>query len=324
MVMAFTLYYWNVPLSRIALWMNVSPSTVLNWVTGLAVTLFPLIHPWLLVKTTGRCLAVDEKWLKIKKRWQYWFVALDEATGLPVVRDLLPTRTNAACFWFVLQVKRLGLCPRAVITDGLDGYQAALSAIFPTAAHLLCLFHHQQSVTRWLRAHAGDLSKDVLTALTRKMKRVVQTHDARTVLRRLARIASADGAQACGLSDWIDQMLQKFERLKPAFRDNALPRTTNSIERFFRAFQRFYKTRGGVHSVTSAQRELMLFVVGYVFTVQPGTGRAPIEQIVPQATQMPFYQIINAPFRCGLVDVCQSNNGALDNMATHPASLAAG
>ncbi|MCP4401927.1 MAG: hypothetical protein GY801_32090 [bacterium] len=66
----------------------------------------------------------------------------------------------------------------------------------------------------------------------------------------------------------------------------------------------------------STQRELMLFVVGYVFTVQPGTGMAPIEQIVPHATQMPFYQILNAPFRSGLLHVCQVKSEPGEKTAT--------
>ena len=90
---------------------------------------------------------------------------------------------------------------------------------------------------------------------------------------------------------------------------NAYPRTTNSIERFFRAFQRFYKTRGGFHSVVSAKRELMLFIVVYVFTVQASTGTAPIERIVPQASQIPFYTLLNDPFRHGLANMCQANPG---------------
>ncbi len=309
MVVAFTLYYWNVPLSRIALWMGVSPSTVLNWVTGLAVALYPLIHAWIVAHVTAVSVAVDEKWLKIQKTWHYWFVAVDEATGLPVAMALLQTRTTWACCWFLLTLKHLGLRPLAIITDGLAGYASSIRAIFPSAKHLLCLFHHQQGVTRWLRDHAAGLPKTVVATLKRKMKRVVQTCDPRTVRRRLARLASEEGAQDANLETWISQTEGKLDRLEPALRPNSYPRTTNSIERFFRAFQRFYKTRGGFHSVMSAQRELMLFIVGYVFTVQPGTGMAPIEQIVPQAKQMPLYQIMNAPFRVGPLHVCQAKYG---------------
>ena len=303
------------------LWMEVAPSTVLNWVTGLAVVLYPQVHAWIVDQVTAVSLAVDEKWLKISKIWHYWFVAVDEATGLPVAMALLTTRTTWACCWFLLSVKHLGLCPRAIITDGLKGYEASMPRVFPFATHLLCLFHHQQGVTRWLRDHAADLSEKVTATLKRKMKRVVQTCDPRTARRRLTRLASEEGAQDCGLESWLSQTTQKLDHLEPALRNNSYPRTTNSIERFFRAFQRFYKTRGGFYSIMSARRELMLFVVGYVFTVQPGTGRAPIEQIVPEVTQMPFYHILNAPFHAGVFDVCQAKYGASENPATLRASL---
>lgn len=76
-----------------------------------------------------------------------------------------------------------------------------------------------------------------------------------------------------------------------------LPSTTNAIERFFRAFQRFYATRGGFHSILSAKRELLLFLVVYVFTQHATTGHAPLEVIVPEARRMPLYRLINDPFR---------------------------
>jgi transposase-like protein len=252
--------------------MGVSPSTILNWGTGPAVALYPLIHAGIVTMLKAVSLAMDEKWLKIAKCWHYWFVVMDEVTGRPVAMALLHTRTIWACCWLLLTLKRLELRPQAIITDGLAGYASSIRALFPSTKHLLCFFQHQQSVTRWLRDHAGDLSKEVMTTLKRNIKRVVQTCDPRTVRRRLARLATAEDAQDSGLEARIAQTEDKLDRLEPALRPNAHPRTTNNIERFFRAFQRFYKTRDGFHSVISAKRAVRLFVVGYVFTIQLGTG----------------------------------------------------
>lgn len=47
MVVALTLYVWNVPLSRIAQWLGISKSSAYNWVIGLAVALFPVIQAWI-------------------------------------------------------------------------------------------------------------------------------------------------------------------------------------------------------------------------------------------------------------------------------------
>lgn len=304
MVMALTLYFWNVPFSRIALWLNISKGTAYHWVIGLAVALFPRIHAWLEARVKMTSALVDEKWVKIRQQWHYWFVALDEATELPVFSHLLPTRTKWACCWFLVLLKRIGKVPRAVMTDALLGYPATIAAVFPKAKHLLCVFHHQQGVTRWLREHAAHLPAETLARLKQKMKHVIATCDPRTVRRRLHCLANQDAERQWGIGSWLSHTRKRLSQLLPALRRNQYPRTNNAIERFFRAFQRFYTTRGGFHSVVSARRELMLFVVVYVFTKQADIGIAPIERIVPQASQMPLYKLLNDPFKYGLVNIC--------------------
>ncbi len=66
----------------------------------------------------------------------------------------------------------------------------------------------------------------------------------------------------------------------------------------------------------SAPREFMLFVVVYVFTQQVDSGQAPIEQIVLQAKDMPFYKILNDPFRYGLAHICMLDMMGATNLAT--------
>jgi transposase-like protein len=204
-------------------------------------------------------------------------------------------------------LKRLGIIPKAILTDGLSGYFPSIPVVFPVIRHLTGLFHHQQGVTRWLQEHASQVSKEALATLKTQMKQVGQTCDQRTVRRRLTRLTENAEAQACDIATWMKTTTAKLPYLLPALRRNAFPRTTNSIERFFRAFQRFYRTRSGFHSVHSAIRETMVFVVVYVFTMQPGAGRAPIEQFVPEAKDRPFYKILNDPFRYGLANTCQAN-----------------
>jgi hypothetical protein len=103
-------------------------------------------------------------------------------------------------------------------------------------------------------------------------------------------------APELGLGPWITTVMEKLPSLICTIGSVRLPSTTNAIERFFRAFNRFYKTRGGFHSRLSANRELILFLVVYVFT-QRTDGHAPIERIIPEASRMPLYRLINDPFR---------------------------
>ena len=49
--------------------------------------------------------------------------------------------------------------------------------------------------------------------------------------------------------------------------------------------------------MVSAKRELIMFLVMYVFIRQPESGKAPIESIMPDAREMPLYKLINDPLR---------------------------
>ena len=163
----------------------------------------------------------------------------------------------------------------------------------PGAKHVLGRFHHQQRITRWLKQHFT--AEEESTTRKRVMTKVLQTHDKRTVRRRLARLR--EQAPTLGITTWITQVEAKLPQLICSVGSARLPSTTNTIERFFRAFERFYKTRRGFHSVLSAKRALLLFLVVYVFTQRSSTGQAPIEVIMPEARRMPLYRLINDPFR---------------------------
>jgi len=108
-----------------------------------------------------------------------------------------------------------------------------------------------------------------------------------------------------------------FAQILPFMDESALKWLTNAlislaIERFFRAFNRFYKIRYGFSTVISAKRELILFLLVYVFIRQPGSGKAPIESIMPEASRTSLYQMINDPFGAilGLENVKKNVNMA--------------
>jgi transposase-like protein len=284
-----TLFYWNVPVSVLGRWCGVHKTTVLRWVLGLALALWPVVYQWLVEGVKARMVYVDEKWLKIRGRWQYWFVVLDVTTELPVLAALLPSRSQWACRWIGRQLYRLKQVPRVIITDGLQAY----AYLVPGAKHVLCRFHHQQGVTHWLQQHFATEAE--INARKPAMKRLLQTRDKRTVRRRLARLR--DRAPAWGITPWVTAVEARLPQLICSVGSVRLPSTSNAVERFFRAFHRFYRTRGGFHSVLSAKRELVLFLVVYVFTQHATTGHAPIEVIMPEARRMPLYRLINDPFR---------------------------
>jgi transposase-like protein len=284
-----TLFYWNVPLSVLGRWCGVHKTTILRGVLGLALALWPLIYRWIGEQGQASMVYVDEKWLKIRGRWHYWFVVLEVSTALPVLAALLPSRGQWACRWVGRQLRQLKKVPKVLITDGLRAY----ASLVPGAKHVLCRFHHQQGVTHWLKQHFTTEAE--IDARKPAMKRLFQTRDKRTVRRRLAWLK--ERAAEWGITPWVSTVEAKLPQLICSVGSVRLPSTSNAVERFFRAFQRFYCPRGGFHSVLSAKRELLLFLVVYVFTQHATTGQAPIEAIVPQARSMPLYRLINDPFR---------------------------
>ena len=182
-----TLYYYGVPLSALGRWLNVHKTTVLRWMLGLSVALWPIVYGWIVDRVKARIVYVDEKWLKVRGKWHYWFVVLDHQTQLPVLTSLLSSRGEESCKWIGCMLKRIGKIPRVVVTDGLLGYRYLVEG----AKHILCLFHHQQGVTRWLKKTFHN-EKQIATR-KRKMKKVFQTKDKRTVRRRLGKLKESSG-----------------------------------------------------------------------------------------------------------------------------------
>jgi transposase-like protein len=284
-----TRFSWQVPLAVLGRWSGVHKTTIWRWVFGVAVAVWPLVAQWIGERVKAHMVYVDEQWLKIRGRWQYWFVVFDVDTELPVLAALLPSRSPWACRWIGWQRRRRTHVPRVIITDGWQAY----AYLVPGAKHVWCRVHHHQGVTHWWPQHF----KTDAEMSTRKpmMKQVLHTRDKRTVRRRLARLR--EQAPAWGMTPWVSRVEEKLPGLICTVGSVRLPSTTNAIERFFRAFQRFYSTRGGFHSVLSTKRERLLFWVVYLFTPHATTGQAPIEVMMPEARRMPLYRLINDPFR---------------------------
>lgn len=285
-VFCLAMYGAGVSLSRLGSWLGVHKTTVLRWMIGLVCAVWTEVSQWIVKGVRAGVVYVDEKWIKIRGKWHYWYVVLDKATEIPICTYLADRRTLWAVKWLETKVRLLGYQVRSVVHDGLSSYMS----FFPEKDHQRCLFHHQQGVTQWLRENLGE--DQTAKSYKNQMKQVIQTRDKRTVKRRLSRLAQQGGV----ILGWVKQTIEQLPFLLPAIGNSRLPSTTNAIERFFRTFNRFYKVRCGFHSVQSAHWELLLFLVVYLFTQRAKDGKAPIEAIVPDAVQMPLYRLLNDPF----------------------------
>jgi len=296
------LYYHGLPLSVLGKWFKVHKTTILRWLISLAISLWPMVYDWINQRVPAKIVYLDEKWLKIKGKWHYWFVVLDKDTGLPVITSLLASKTKWSLRWIALKLKQLKKLPKVLITDGMLGYNC-IANLDQRIRHILCHFHHQQGVTRYLRK---NFKENQIPQRKEVMKKVLQTSDKRTVKRRLSKLKAI--AQKLGISRWVSETERKMPQLLPSVGSQKIPKTNNAIERFFRAFNRFYKVRCGFFSTISAKRELIFFMLMYLFIKQPQTGKAPVEAIMPEAKMMPFYQLVNDP-----ITILMNNYNVNDN-----------
>jgi transposase-like protein len=290
-VLSLVLYGYGVPLRVLGRWLGVHKTTVLRWILGLSLGLWELISAWIVKSVKGKLVYIDEKWIKIKGKWYYWFVALDGDTELPIVQELMEKRTGWNCLWIIAKLKKMGFDVKTFVTDGLKGYIWAIPRVFRGAVHQLCLFHNQQNISKFAKENCSDEKEREIRK--KEMKKVFQAKDKRTVRSRLTRLE--DKSEAWGIGEWLKGTWEQLPHLLPAIGNRQIPRTSNAIERFFRAFNRFYKVRRGFFSVQGAKQQLILFLVFYLFT-QGEEGIAPIERVVPEARRMPLYRLMNDPF----------------------------
>ena len=292
-VFCMVLFGHGVPLSVLGSWLGVHKTTVLRRIIGLALGLWEPLSGLIGQRTRAITVYVDEKWVKIRGKWHYWFVALDAATEIPIISFLSAKRSRWACRWVFVRLKMIGKSSAVVLTDGLQAYEGAIHSVFPKAKHVLCIFHYKQSITIWLKKYVIDPEK--IKKVKPMMKNILNTVDPRTVQRRLA--ALKEKAAEYGITDWIPLATKRLPALIPAIRRNLIPNTTNAVERFFRAFNRFYKTKAGFHSTASAKREFIIFTILYLFTIRWAKGQAPIESIWSEANKTSLYKLINNPLQ---------------------------
>ncbi len=71
----------------------------------------------------GQPLCVDEKWVKVRGKWNYVFTAVGAKLSDLLAIDLFHHKDREAMKTFLLQVKAMGFRPQSITTDLLLGYE---------------------------------------------------------------------------------------------------------------------------------------------------------------------------------------------------------
>ena len=295
-LLCFILYYHGISLSVLGGWFGVHKTTVMRWLIPLSQVNWQKVVQAGVSYCSG-VVAMDEKWIKIDGAWHYLFAAVDHVSFMPLHVALFPSNSGAYCQLFLWQFKQLGYSPRVIITDGWDAYKKAIANVYPCAEHLLCRFHAIKAAYRHLRGVISDGYK--IKVWGKKICHLFHTSDKRTTKRRFARLSKA--AETSGLAPVLDRLAEKLPQLLPAVGSTFRPTTSNAVEQFFSAFDRFYRSKGPFQHKASAEKHVALFLIGYVFSVrskeaiEAHQGRCVLQQAGYNVSHLPIFHLFNRP-----------------------------
>jgi hypothetical protein len=98
---------------------------------------------------------------------------------------------------FLEHLDRLGIRPAEVVTDGSGLYPAVLAAVWPAAAHQLCLFHETRAVTQAVQQVVWQVTRTARA----QVPKLPAPHDLRGGARELPRGAAGGAGAAAGPAD---------------------------------------------------------------------------------------------------------------------------
>jgi hypothetical protein len=123
-----------------------------------------------------------------------------------------------------------------------------------------------------------------------ELRHLFHTPDKRTVCRRLEQFRQqATNTPVAGV---LARLADKLPQLLPAVGSTFRPATSNAVEHFFAAFERFYRLKGPFQSKGSAEKHLALFLLGYIFSV------CSAEAIDEHQGLCPFSRLVIGSARC--------------------------
>ena len=286
-LLAFVLYFNGMSQGVIGRWFGVNKSTICRWLKSIS----DISTHWTENQkfSSSNKVAVDEKWIKIAGKWWYLFAAVDVITGCPLHTAIYPGNNTNYCKLFLSELKNRGYKPKVIITDGWDAYIKAIKYVFPDAKHLLCRFHALHSVFRRFNK-ARIFSSEVSSAIGK----LFNTQYKRTVLRRVAKLENML-ISSHAIETVLGGLKKKLPILITTVGSKKFPSTSNAVENFFSQFDRFYRLKGAFSDVSSAQKNLQLFIFGYLFSITSKGQPCPLERANVKVSNLPIYHLINRP-----------------------------
>jgi len=270
----------------------VSSSTVARWIKKAGeecVDAFSLFEQ----EDWEQPLCIDEKWVKVRKKWCYAFTAVGtkvadlfafdlfyqkekeafrtfllylKLLGFDLFAfDLFYQKEKEAFRTFLLYLKLLGFRPKIITTDLLIAYENVIKEVFPDCYHHQCVLHAERDAKRLVRVALGDIEKhkEWEEKLVRRIRTLLNSRKEKQLKKRYFRLLQLKKQAPKQVSSVFDMLEKYYPKLLQAVIRKDIPKTTNAAERAIGEFEERYHLTKGFSSFYWAQFFLKSFQVYY-------------------------------------------------------------
>jgi len=239
---------------------KISWSCLLNWIrkAGAECPLFEDIFPVIWSKR----LVVDEKYIKLYKKWIYLYVAVDEKTGEPLHMQVMREKGADSARLFLLQLKALGYHPETMVTDLCPDYPAIVKKVFPKAHHHQCVFHAERAAKRLLDKYlSAEQHEECKEKLKKEIRDVFKQRQATALVSAYEIFTSSQPDYPSDTKPVFDMMKAYYPMLLTCIKNHNIPKTSNAAENLIKEFDLKYRTTMGYSSIEAISEFAQAYLI---------------------------------------------------------------
>ncbi len=199
-------------------------------------------------------LCIDEKWIKVRSKWNYVFTAVGTKMTDLLAMELFFHKDKQAMKTFLYMLKALGFRPKSITTDLLMGYEAVVKKVFPDCIYHQCVLHAGRDARRIVRVSLpNDGEEEWKKRLTKRIGTLFQSKKIKQVKKRYFKIMKLRDRAPAVVSGVFDMLQKYYPKLCQSVLRKDIPKTTNPVERAIAEFEERYQLTKGFTSFYHAQ-----------------------------------------------------------------------
>jgi putative transposase len=238
-----------------------------------------------MLRLQGRIVAatviIDEKWVKIRDRWHYVFIATDATADDLLHLDLFKRNDKQAIKCFLLTLKALGIYPNVIVTDLFKGYASVIKDVFPEAYHHECILHAERAARRMVSEYfPGEENKNIRKEFIKKLRWFFESESPEEVTSRFEKMQSLQTHYGEPVRPLIEMLAGYLPKFQGMLERPEIPKTSNTAERVIKELDSKYQNMGGFSSFHVASFMLKVFLVYYrskKFASGRYQGKSPLQ-----------------------------------------------